>query len=42
MASLQPDVIDLAADCVGGALDKRSVDLMAEVANLFLSPLSAV
>jgi len=34
MASLEPDVVDLATDCVGRALSKRNVDFMAEVANI--------
>jgi cytochrome P450 len=34
MALLEPEIVDLATRCVERALDKRSVDFMAEVANV--------
>ena len=34
MASLEPEIVDLAAGCVGRALAKRTIDFMAEVANI--------
>ncbi len=34
MASLEPEIVSLADECVGRALDKRAVDFMAEVANI--------
>jgi cytochrome P450 family 144 len=34
MALLEPDVADLATECVAQALDKRNVDFMAEVGNI--------
>jgi len=34
MASLEPEIAELANECVGRALDKRAIDFMAEAANI--------
>ena len=34
MAALEPDVVEIAEDCVGQALDEGSVDFMAAIGNV--------
>jgi hypothetical protein len=41
MAALEPDVVEIAEDCVGQALNEGSVDFMAAIGNVVSRQLSA-